>query len=155
MFKTIASVACLSFCLAGCQTGNFFTGQNVGGLGGAALGGFVGNKFGGGTGRIFTTAGGAILGGAAGSILGQRLDQGDRNRAQLAQSNALQQPAGQPISWRNDQTGAAGQVVSGASYSINGRECRDYTHTLNVNNQPQQVRGVACRQPDGSWQSVS
>ena len=155
MFKTIASIACLSICLAGCQTGNFFTGQNVGAVGGAALGGFVGNKFGAGTGRAFTTAGGAILGGAAGSILGGRLDQRDVNSAQQAQTTALQQQAGQPISWRSAETGASGQVVSGASYAINGRECRDYTHTFNVNNQPEQLRGVACRQPDGSWQAVS
>ncbi|MEP1443003.1 MAG: RT0821/Lpp0805 family surface protein [Hyphomicrobiales bacterium] len=155
MFKTIASIACLSFCLAGCQTGNLLTGQNAGALGGAALGGFVGNKFGAGKGRVLTTAGGTILGGAAGSILGGRLDQRDVSSAQQAQTTALQQQAGQPISWTNPNTGTAGQVVSGASYAINGRECRDYTHTLNVNNQPEQLRGVACRQPDGSWQAVS
>jgi len=155
MLKTIASVVCLSVCLAGCQVGNVLTGQNVGALGGAALGGFVGNKFGGGTGKALTTAGGAILGGAGGAILGERLDQRDRSRAEFAQNNALQQPAGQPISWRSEETGNTGQVVSGSSYSINGRECRDYTHTLNVDNQPQQIRGVACRQPDGSWAAVS
>lgn len=155
MLRSLASVAVLSLCLAGCQTGNVLTGQNVGAVGGAALGGFVGNKFGAGKGRAFTTAGGAILGGVAGTVLGQRLDQRDHNTVQQAQNNALQQPAGTPISWRSAETGNTGQVVSGASYAINGRECRDFTHTLNVNGQPQQVRGVACRQPDGSWQAVS
>lgn len=155
MLKSIASVAVLSLVLAGCQFGNVLTGQNVGAVGGAALGGFVGNKFGGGKGRAFTTAGGAILGGVAGTLLGQRLDQRDLNQVQNAQNSALQQPAGTPISWRSAETGNTGQVVSGSSYAINGRECRDYTHTLNVNGQAEQIRGVACRQADGSWQAVS
>lgn len=153
--KSLIVFSTLSVSLVGCQTGDLLTGQNVGSLGGAALGGLVGNQFGQGTGRALTTAGGVILGGALGAVFGQRFDQRDAGRAEQAQAAAFQQPqAGVPIAWRSPETGQSGQVVSGPGYSINGRQCRDYVHTVSMGGVPETVRGVACRQADGTWQVV-
>ena len=58
---------------------------------------------------------------------------------------------------RNDSTqcGRACNVVPGPAYQMNGEPCREYTHTVYIDGQPQTGRGTACRNPDGSWTTIS
>ena len=59
------------------------------------------------------------------------------------------------MAWRNPDSGRYGNVVPGPAYQANGGVCRQYTHTVYIDAQPQIERGTACRKPDGSWSTVS
>ena len=53
------------------------------------------------------------------------------------------------------QVGDSGEVTPGPRYKVNDYDCRDYTHTVDIDGQPQTARGTACRQPDGTWKPVT
>jgi hypothetical protein len=38
--------------------------------------------------------------------------------------------------------------------AISQNHCREYTTTMAINGQPQQVTGTACLQPDGTWRII-
>ena len=74
----------------------------------------------------------------------------DRQRALEAEYRALEAaPGGQPVVWSG--RGVSGQVVAAAPYQVGSQNCRQYTHTVTVDGKQSQARGVACRNPDGSW----
>jgi len=132
--------------------------KEVGGTAaGAVAGGLIGNAIGGATGNRFAgTVIGAALGGLVGNRIGAALDEEDRRRAYAAQMQALEAgPSGVPVAWRNPQTGRYGDVVPGPAYQVNGAPCREYTHTVYIDGKPQTQRGTACRNPDGTWTTVS
>ena len=62
---------------------------------------------------------------------------------------------GAPVAWRNPESGRYGNVVPGPVYQENGVACREYTHTVYVDGNPQTEHGTACRRSDGTWASVS
>ena len=148
-------MAALALFLAACAQGGQGVGtkQAVGGLGGAALGGLLGSQFGSGEGRLAATAAGVLIGGLVGSEIGRNLDEVDRLQAQQAASRAQTAPIGQTITWNNPNTGNYGSVTplrDGTSQS--GEYCREFQQTVTVGGRTQQAYGIACRQPDGSWQ---
>ena len=51
--------------------------------------------------------------------------------------------------------GRYGEVVPSRPYKRNAMDCRDYTHKAYIDGRPQAMRGTACRNPDGTWSSVS
>jgi hypothetical protein len=53
------------------------------------------------------------------------------------------------VSDRPARSGCPGQA-----YQINSLVCRDYTHTVYIQGQPEVLTGTACRQPDGTWRNV-
>ena len=124
---------------------------------GAAAGGILGNLIGGATGnRVAGTLAGATLGGFLGNRIGASLDDEDKRRAYAAQMQALDTgPSGAPVAWRNPDTGRYGNVVPGPAYQANGSQCREYTHTVYIDGTPQIQRGAACRNPDGTWTTMS
>src|SRR5919109_5238113 len=149
---TLVSAILVAFLLMSCET----TGPKatVGGLGGAAAGGLLGAALGGkGTG----IAAGVILGGLIGGALGDRLDAADREKARVAASQALESvPSGQSVAWRNPDSGNSGVVTPIRTYqTATGQYCREYTQTITVGGERHQSYGTACRQPDGSWKTVS
>lgn len=90
------------------------------------------------------------------TALGEKLDDGDAAEAAAAQKIALAQAAGGlPIHWRNSKNGHSGKAVSGPGYSINGRQCRDFVHHLELGSPPRSARGIACRLPSGQWEILS
>jgi surface antigen len=123
---------------------------------GAVAGGLIGSQFGGGTGeRIAAGLAGAAIGGLIGNRIGAGMDDEDKQRAYAAQMDALERsPSGAPVSWKNPDSGRYGTVVPGPAYQQAGRNCRSFTHTIYIDGTPQTARGTACRQPDGTWQSV-
>jgi len=130
--------------------------ENTGTLVGAIAGGVIGSQIGGGTGeRIAAGVAGAAIGGLIGNRIGASMDEEDKRRAYAAQIQALESGrVGAPVAWRNPDSGRYGSVVPGPYYEQGGARCRQYTHTIYINGQPQAARGTACRNPDGSWTPI-
>jgi surface antigen len=152
-FRLVA-FALFGLSLAACSTGP----KEVGGTAaGAVAGGAIGNAVGASTGnRLSGTVIGAAVGAFIGNRIGAALDDDDKRRAYAAQIQALETgPSGAPVAWRNPDSGRYGNVVPGPAYQANGGVCRQYTHTVYIDAQPQIERGTACRKPDGSWSTVS
>jgi surface antigen len=132
--------------------------KEVGGTAaGAVAGGLIGNAIGGSAGnRLAGTVIGAAVGGFLGNRIGAALDDDDRRRAYAAQMQAIETgPSGAPVAWRNPDDGRYGNVVPGPAFQTNGATCRQYTHTIFIDGNPQTERGTACRNPDGSWATVN
>jgi surface antigen len=131
--------------------------ENTGTLLGAGTGALLGAAVaGGGTGsRLAGAAVGGLLGGVVGNRIGASMDEEDKRRAYAAEMEALDRgAAGAPVAWRNPGNGRYGSVVPGPYYVQEGRNCRGFTHTIYIDGRPQTARGVACRNPDGSWTPV-
>jgi surface antigen len=148
---TIAAASLLA--LAACD--NYGTKQTIGGLTGAAGGGLLGAQFGDGKTRLATTAAGTLAGALIGSEIGRSMDTVDKMKVNQAQQQASAAPVGETIAWNNPNTGNSGSVTTlRDGTSANGRYCREFQQTVVVGGQVQDSYGVACRQPDGSWQLI-
>jgi surface antigen len=156
-------VAAMSLSLAACQQpgtgagpGEIGLNKTTGGaLVGAGVGGLVGSQFGGGAGKGALTALGVLAGGFAGSQVGRSLDSADIAYAQRTQQQAFEGGrSGQPVAWRNPDTGASGTVVPRPAYPTNGTYCREFQQNITVGGRTQEAYGTACRQADGSWKVV-
>ena len=145
-------LAVLAFALAGCADDpGPKTGAGI--ATGALAGGLIGAATGRGPGSVVA---GAVIGGIVGGTIGNALDAEDRRRAYMAEMQALEYGGpGAPVSWRGEH-GAYGTIVAGPAYPQGGHErCREYTHTIYIQGRPQNARGVACRNPDGTWTPIS
>jgi surface antigen len=155
MISRITTVALLGAALAACssdsgprEVGGTLVGAGTGALLGNAIGGAAGN-------RAAGTIAGAAIGGMIGNRIGAAMDDEDKRRAYAAQVQALDGgPSGAPVAWRNPDSGRYGSVVPGPAYQQEGRNCRQYTHTIYIDGRPQTARGAACRQADGTWAPV-
>lgn len=137
--------------LAACETK-----QDTGTVVGAIAGGVIGNQFGRGGGRVASTMAGAVIGGIVGNNIGRRLDQRDRQLAMRAEYDAWDHgPPGRPTRWRNPDNGHYGEVIPEGRYQRGGLDCRDYIHKVYIDGRPEEMRGTACRNPDGTWTQVS
>jgi surface antigen len=122
---------------------------------GVFLGALTGGLFGAATGRgPAAVVAGAVIGGLVGGAIGNALDEEDRRRAYEAEVQALEaEGPGAPVSWRGKR--GYGTIVAGPPYAYrNYQRCREYSHTVYVDGRPQTGRGVACRNPDGTWTPV-
>lgn len=150
----LIAAALMSFTLAACGP----DGPNKADTGlavGAVAGGILGNQIGNGGGRVAATAIGAVIGGIVGSEIGRSMDQQDRMLAQSAEFEALERgQSGAPRQWRNPDNGHYGEIVPTRPYKRGVADCRDYTHKVYIDGQPQAMKGTACRNPDGTWSSV-
>ncbi len=157
IFTTFVVVLMLSGCVTSGNTASAGGGNKalLGMLLGGAGGGFLGSKIGKGKGRLAATAAGALLGALMGNSIGQSLDNADRMSANTATRTAIARaPVGQQIQWSNPNTGNYGRVMTtreGFQPRTN-RYCREYQQEVTVGGRTQQAYGVACRQPDGSWE---
>jgi surface antigen len=136
--------------LAGCSS-NRQGGTIIGAVGGALLG----SQFGSGGARVVATVVGALAGAWIGSEIGRSLDERDRRRhRETAQSALDENDPGETATWANSETGHSGSTTPGESFSREGRTCRNFEQTVTVEGETEVARGVACKQPDGSWQVV-
>jgi surface antigen len=154
MKKTlVATAACAALVLGACAPESGIGPKTaIGGAAGAAAGGLIASQVGGGAAGI---AAGVLLGGLLGGALGNMLDQRDRDYALAAQQQAYGAPIGQTISWNNPQSGNYGTytpVRDGTN--AQGQYCREFQQTIVVGGRVEEGYGIACRQPDGSWQIV-
>ncbi|WP_207457923.1 glycine zipper 2TM domain-containing protein [Azospirillum sp. SYSU D00513] len=120
----------------------------IGGLLGGAAGGVLGNQFGRGAGNAAATIGGAVIGAIVGGSIGRGMDQADQ--ACVGQALEYGQP-NQPIAWRNPEGGWY-QVTPTRGFERHGNPCREYVTEASIDGRGrQQVTGMACREPDGTW----
>jgi surface antigen len=148
--KVGAGVVALSLVLAACSGDpGPRTGEGI------TLGALTGGLLGAMTGRPSDVVAGALIGGLVGGIIGNALDEEDRRLAYAAELEALESEGpGVPRSWRGRR--GYGTIVAGPPYAYrNYQRCREYSHTIYIEGRPQTARGIACRNPDGSWTPVS
>lgn len=151
-FGKLAAVSALVISLGACQT----TGgqkQTGGTLLGAGLGALAGSQVGSGRGQLVAVALGALGGAFLGSSVGESLDKADQSYASDASRQAQTAPIGQPVVWRNPDSGNQGSVVAvrEGTNTATGAYCREYQQTVSVGGQREEAYGTACRQSDGSW----
>jgi len=142
----------LAVVLSACQ--NFGGGKQAGGtLLGAGLGALAGSQFGSGRGQLVAVALGTLGGAFVGNSVGQSLDRADKAFARQADATAQAAPLGEPVVWRNPDSGNYGSVVATreGTNTVTGDYCREYQKSVTVGGKTQQAYGTACRQPDGSW----
>jgi surface antigen len=139
-----------SFGLTACATK-----EEQGTVAGAVVGGIIGHQFGKGGGKVAATFAGAVIGGIVGNAIGKDLDDRDRELARQAEYDAWERgAAGRPVRWRNPTKNHYGEIVPEAYYERSGSRCRDFVHTVWIDGRRQQMRGTACRNPDGTWTQV-
>lgn len=155
MMLTVAIAAGLT--LGGCESlQNAGTKETVGTASGAVIGGILGSQVGGGSGRLWATGVGTLLGVLVGSEIGRSLDKADMAYMQQANQQAHSAPVGEAITWNNPESGNSGSITTVRDgEDTAGRYCREYQQTIYVGGQQETGYGVACQQPDGSWQIVS
>jgi surface antigen len=96
---------------------------------------------------------GTLAGGYFGNRLGSRFDDTARQAAATAERQALVHNA--PADWSDPQSGTSGRVRPLRSFTdAAGRECREYSQTVNIAGRRQSDTGIACRQSDGNWSLV-
>ena len=153
-WRLIATAVAAALMAAGCSA-NGPNREDTGMVLGGVAGGIVGNQIGKGRGNVLATVAGAVVGGVVGSQIGRSLDERDRALAQEAEFEALERGnSGVARQWRNPDNGRYGEIVPSKPYKRGAEDCRDYTHTVYMDGRPQQMRGTACRTPDGTWQNV-
>jgi surface antigen len=73
-----------------------------------------------------------------------------------AEYQALEKtPGGQSVAWASPVGGASGEVKAGTPYQVGQQNCRQYTHSAQINGTAVTGRGAACRNADGSWTPLS
>ena len=145
----------LALFVSACADQGYGPKQTVGALGGAALGGWAGSQIGKGDTQLAATAAGVLLGALIGSEIGRTMDEVDRAKAERAYNQATTAPIGEEIVWANPESGNSGTVVpTREGTSTSGKYCREFQQTVIIGGQSEEAYGVACRQPDGSWQIV-
>jgi len=131
------------------------SGNTAGGaIVGALAGGLLGNTISRGPQRGAGTAVGAILGGVIGGTIGNNsLTCEDRSYEIDTYYSGFE--AGRPharYDWRSPRSDAYGYLEVGDYYrDRGGYRCANYTQQIYVHGRPELARGVACRQPDGTW----
>ena len=129
------------------------TGNLVGTLGGAALGGLLGNQVGKGSGKTVATIAGVVGGALVGGYVGRSMDSTD----QACVGQTLEQTrTNQTVAWHNPDNDSSYWVTPTRTYKNQyGQSCRDYTTDAVASGQRQQVVSTACRQSDGTWQTIA
>jgi len=148
--KSLAIIAVSGMLLGACADSG--PKETSGALIGGVAGGLLGNAIGHGDGRAATTGFGAALGAIVGASVGRDMDERDREFAYLAAERSLR--SNRVEYWKNPQTGHRGQFRPRRTYEQDGQMCRDFTHTIWVDGEPEPVEGTACEMADGSWRVV-
>jgi Ni/Co efflux regulator RcnB/surface antigen len=124
---------------------------------GALIGGLLGNAAGSGGGRTGATVAGIIVGGAVGAALTSNLDCEDRSYAYKSYYDGFN--VGRPNAvyrWSNPRNDHRGEFRVIDYYNDPaGFRCSNYSQTVYIQGRPQEARGRACRQPDGTWAIVN
>jgi surface antigen len=146
----VMSIALSLTLFVGCNNMNK---QDVGAVSGGVLGGLIGSQFGQGQGAVAAAVGGTLIGALIGGSIGKNMDDQDRANMQAALERNR---SNQSSEWRNPDSGTSYQVTPQTAYrGSGGQPCREYTTTASIGGKRQQVYGTACRQADGSWQTVA
>lgn len=85
------------------------------------------------------------------SVAFNQMSDKDKIEATSAQFNALQfgRP-GAPRNW-NGLTNINGNITVGPFVRVNNLDCREFVHTVKIDQMPIVRNGTSCRGPDGNW----
>jgi surface antigen len=140
--------------LVGCSSNTQSENTGVGAVAGAVIGGVAGSAFGAGTGRAVAVGVGAVAGALLGGWIGHSMDHSDnQSMCHTLDRNKTNQSS----TWHNKKTGAQYTMTPTSKVmSYNGNNyCRQYETTATISGKTQTVTGTACRQSNGTWQTVS
>jgi surface antigen len=150
-----ASAIVFALAIVGCTRGvnNQTLGAGVGAVGGA----LIGSTIGGGSGQKAAMIVGGLIGALVGGQVGRSMDDRDRLLAAQTTNRALETgSSGRIYKWCNPDNGHCGSVRPEPAYrDTGGQICRDYSHTVKIDGRSETMRGVGCRQADGTWRAVS
>ena len=146
--KSLFCILLVALLTTGCQATKRDTGAILGGI----AGGVLGNQIGKGDGRTVAIIAGSLAGAYLGGTIGAKMDENDQYRSQQALE---ENPVNQTSSWSNPDTGNSYDVTPTRTYQASSGPCREYTTQAVINGQSETIYGNACRQPDGSWQTVN
>ncbi|MDB5410073.1 MAG: hypothetical protein JWL84_4985 [Rhodospirillales bacterium] len=138
-------------CDRGALSNVFSTSQNnlIGSGVGAAAGGLLGSKFGGGSGQTVMTIAGVLAGALAGGAVGRSMEPVDQGCISRTLEHS---PSKKTVAWKNPDTNSSYWVTPTDTYQRqDGTPCRHYQTTALIDGHRQRLKGVACRQEDGSW----
>ncbi|UCH76128.1 MAG: glycine zipper 2TM domain-containing protein [Rhodospirillales bacterium] len=153
MARQITAVSVVAGVLVACT--DMGPKETTGTLVGAGAGAVVGGQVGGGEGRLVGVAVGTLLGALLGGEIGRSLDRADQVAAQQAYERAQSAPINKTITWQNPDNGHYGSVTPvREGTSSEGEYCREFQQTVTIGGRQERAYGVACQQPDGSWQIV-
>jgi surface antigen len=122
----------------------------IGAAAGAASGGLIAAAAGG---RAEGIIAGVLLGGLLGGAAGNLLDNQDRYYAARAAQRGLEYaPSGSRTGWINPDSGHRGSVTPRRTWqTAQGDSCREFSSEVDIDGWVEEARGIACRQPDGTW----
>jgi surface antigen len=141
----------LAFALTACSSDTIY--RDLGSIAGSAAGTVVGAQVGSGLGRQIAIGAGSRTGSLVGKDLGSQLDKSAKQAAARAQNKALKGPVGPQITWQNSSGSANGsvQVTQQGTHNRTGQICKAFTHDITINGKVEQLDGIACQQPNGTW----
>jgi surface antigen len=152
----VALAAALVLPASACLTPNSSREDKLatGTLAGIAAGALIGYELiGHGTGQWVAALVLGAAGGYAGYEVTDRLTQLDRRAMQETAYYSLSEaPAGETASWDNPRTGSRGTITPLRTYvDGQGRLCRDYAATIEVEGESYDGEETACRNAVGAW----
>ena len=132
------------------------SGALLGGLGGGAVGAGIGAAAGGGRGAAIGAGIGLLGGLITGLAVGKQADQRDCAAAQTALAQMTNQPTGVPVSWSSPSGSHGSYTPVSAEYAQGPQFCRQVRQSTNiVNHAPVESTGVACRDANGDYQTMT
>ena len=147
----IATLVVATSLLAGCQT-NAGSNEQSGVVIGAVLGGILGKEVSGRSGRTSAIILGTLIGSQIGGNIGRSMDETDR----LKVAHSLETVrTGVSTTWTNPDTNYSYAITPTSTTESSSGPCREYTIDAMIGGKTEQIYGTACRQPDGSWKTVS
>jgi len=106
--------------------------------------------------RVSTPGNNAVIGGISSDEIGKQMSTRERGIAADAEYRALEYGrSGAAVAWTYPAMNHRGSIVPGRPYKKGDQYCRTYTHAINRSGSLETVKGVACREDDGTWRGVS
>jgi len=125
------------------------THEQAGAVAGAGVGAAAGNALT--RGSFVGTLFGAVIGAAIGADIGRQLDEADRRETAYALEHYR---TGEAYVWVNPDTGYRYSCTPVASFEGPDGPCRDFVLLTTMEGEPAEIRGTACRGPDGAWRTT-
>lgn len=154
MTNVAVLITASALALVGCSSNTQGENTGIGAVTGAVAGGLAGSAFGAGTGRAVAVGVGAVAGALLGGWIGHSMDHSDNSAmCKTLDNNSVNQSS----SWKNKKTGArytmkpTSSVMAYQGYNT----CRQYEVTGVADGKKETTTGVACKNKNGSWTTVS
>ena len=130
--------------------------EQLGAVAGGVVGAILGSKVGGGTGRNASMVIGAALGAMWGQDIAKGLTDVDKIYTERTTQDTLEYgEPGETTTWSNPDSGNSGSVTADEIYTAkDGRDCREFETTVQVEGEQRAATGTACRTSDGEWEIV-